>query len=237
MFELEERLWWFGGMRAITASLLEPLLTEKTQHALDVGCGTGYSLLWLRERFKLAEAYGVDSSLHAAAFWPKRGLDTCALASADRLPFCASEFDLVTCFDVIYQLNDERASAAISEIHRVLVPGGVLFIREPAYQWMRGAHDVAVGTHRRYTSTDLRRLLRAHGFELKRSTYANTVLFWAAAPYRLLSRLRSSRQSDVRPVPDWMNKILGAVLEFEARALHRITFPFGLSVVALATKK
>ena len=237
MFELEERLWWFQGMRAITASLLEPLVPHKTRRVLDVGCGTGYSMLWLRERFTPAEAYGVDYSLHAAAFWSKRGLDTAALASVDKLPFCASEFDLVTCFDVIYQLNDERASAAISEINRVLAPGGLLFIREPAYQWMRGAHDKAVGTHRRYTRTDLRRLLLAHGFELKRSTYANTVLFWVAAPYRLLSKLKSSKQSDVRPVPDWMNKILGAALDLEARALRRITVPFGLSVVALAVKK
>ena len=236
MFELEERLWWFRGMRAITASLLDAPGTRRIQQVLDAGCGTGYSMIWLRERFT-AHVCGVDSSLHAAAFWPKRGLDTAALASVDKLPFSLGEFDLVTCFDVIYQLNDERASAAISEIHRVLAPGGLLFIREPAFQWMRGAHDKAVGTRRRYTRKDLRRLLLAHGFKVKRSTYANTVLFCVAAPYRLLTRLMRSRQSDVKPVPDWINKILGAVLELEARALRRITFPFGMSIVALAVKK
>lgn len=237
MFDLEERLWWYEGMRGITASLLGPALAEKkNQRLLDLGCGTGYSLVWLRERFKFAEAAGVDLSQHAAAFWHARGLDTVALATADKLPFGENEFDLVTCFDVIYQLNDERASAAVSEMHRVLKPGGLLFIREPAYQWMRGAHDVAVGTHRRYTLTDLRRLLRAHGFKPRRSTYANTLLFWVAAPHRLLSKLRGSTESDVRPVPRWLNTLLGAALKLEARILRRMAFPFGLSVITLAEK-
>jgi SAM-dependent methyltransferase len=237
MFELEERLWWYEGMRAITASLLGPGLEDKKdQRLLDLGCGTGYSLVWLRERFKFAEVFGVDLSPHAAEFWQARGLSTVALASADRLPFGESEFDLVTCFDVIYQLDDERASAAVSEMHRVLRPGGLLFIREPAYQWMRGAHDVAVGTHRRYTLTDLRRLLLAHGFKPRRSTYANTLLFWVAAPHRLLSKLRGSTESDVKPVPRWLNTLLGAALKLEARMLRRMAFPFGLSAIMLAEK-
>lgn len=237
MFDLEERLWWYHGMRAITGSLLGPVLAGKeNQRMLDLGCGTGYSCVWFRERFKLETAYGVDVSSHAAEFWHARGLDTVALATADKLPFKENEFDLVTCFDVIYQLNDERASAAISEIHRVLRPGGLLFIREPAYQWMRGAHDVAVGTHRRYTRTDLRRLLRSHGFQIRSSTYANTLLFWMAAPHRLLSKLRGSTESDVKPVPGWLNAILGCALKLEARLLRRMTFPFGLSVIVLAEK-
>lgn len=238
MFELEERLWWYEGMRAVTASLLGPVLGDKKgRRLLDVGCGTGYSLVWLRERFKLREVYGVDLSPKAAAFWRARALDTVALASVHKLPFGEGEFDLVTCFDVIYQLSDERASAAVSEMHRVLKPGGLLFIREPAYQWMRGAHDVAVGTHRRYTLTDLRRMLRAHGLKPRRSTYANTLLFWLAAPHRLLSRLRGSTESDVKPAPRWLNGVLGAALRLEARMLGRIGLPFGLSTIILAEKE
>jgi SAM-dependent methyltransferase len=238
MFELEECLWWYEGMRAITASFLDQSLrNERGQRLLDLGCGTGYSLVWLRDRYKLAEVFGVDLSAHAVEFWRARELDTVTLASAYDLPFRANEFDLVTCFDVIYQLDDERASAAVSEMHRVLKPRGLLFIREPAYQWMRGAHDVAVGTRRRYTLTDLRRLLLAHGFEIKRSSYANMLLFWLAAPHRLLSRLRGGSDSDVRPVPQWLNTALRATLRLEARMLRRMAFPFGMSVIALAENR
>lgn len=237
MFDLEERLWWYQGMRAIAASLLgQRLRRGESTRLLDIGCGTGYSLVWLRERFKLTEIYGVDLSSQAAAFWRTRELDTLALASADKLPFGENEFDLVTCFDVIYQLDDERASAAVSEMHRVLKPGGLLFMREPAYQWMRGGHDVAVGTNRRYTLTELTRLLRAHGLVARRSTYANTLLFAVAAFHRLLSRIKGSTESDVKPVPRWLNTLLGAALKLEAQMLRRIAFPFGLSVITLAEK-
>src|SRR4030095_10229824 len=91
MFELEERLWWYQGMRAITATLLGASLGATNRRLLDIGCGTGYSAVWLRERFNFQEVYGVDLSTQASLFWKTRGLDTCALASADRLPVGGAE--------------------------------------------------------------------------------------------------------------------------------------------------
>ena len=238
MFELEERLWWYAGMRAAVASILDRSLGSiQSPRLLDVGCGTGFSLLWLKERFNCDRAIGVDNSAHAAALWQLRALDTVAVASADKLPFASGEFDLVTCFDVIYQLEPDRARTAIAEMHRVLVPGGRVFIREPAYNWMRGGHDVAVGTRHRYTRIELRRLLSTQGFTLKRITYLNTLLFWAAVPHRLLSRIKGTEASDVKSVPRLLNQALTAVLGVEARLLRLMSFPFGLSIAALAEKK
>jgi SAM-dependent methyltransferase len=238
MYNLEENLWWYKGMRAVTASILDLRLNSAGQlRLLDVGCGTGYSLTWLRELFKTIAVFGIDPSSQAAQFWRCRRLDTVAVATVEELPFAANQFDLVTCFDVIYQLDRERATTAISEMHRVTKPGGLLFIREPAYQWLRGAHDLAVGTRHRYTLSQLRRLLCSHGFTPLRSTYANTLLFWAAAPHRLISRLRGSTESDVKPAPRLLNEVLTKVLEFEARLLKHLSLPFGLSAIALAKKE
>jgi SAM-dependent methyltransferase len=238
MFDLEERLWWYAGMRAITATLLDRELAQRGPlRLLDVGCGTGFSLCWLRERFKSEQAFGVDLSPHAAELWRLRDLDTVAIASADGLPFGANEFDLVTCFDVIYQLDAQGARAAVAEAYRVLKPGGWLFIREPAYDWMRGAHDLAVGTRHRYTRGELKRLLASNGFAVGRATYVNTLLFGAAVPHRLLSRIRGEESSDVKPVPRLLNAIFERALKLESRLVRRLTFPFGLSVVALAKKK
>ena len=237
MFELEDRLWWFEGMRAITASILDGELSGGAGlRFLDVGCGTGYSLSWLRDRYRPERAYGVDVSPHAAAFWKLRNVDTVSVASADALPFGPAEFDLLSCFDVIYQLDAARAAKAVTEINRVLKPGGLFFVREPAYEWMRGSHDVAVATRHRYTLSELTALLRSHGFEIKRASYANTFLFGAAAAHRVLSRLRHSEESDVRPVAGWMNTVFARVLRFEARALRWFALPFGLSAIVLAKK-
>ena len=238
MFELEDHLWWYRGMRAVTSSILDPYLPEGPDlRVLDVGCGTGYSLKWLREKLGNCAAFGVDISPHASVFWNEHGLDTAAIGSAHQIPLSSNSFDLVTCFDVIYQLPGCNAETAVSEMYRVLKPGGLLFIREPAYDWMRGAHDVAVGTDHRYTLTKLKRLLTAQDFALKRATYANSLLFGAAVPHRLVSKWRGSAESDVKPVAEWLNTALGAALKIEARLIGRVSFPFGLSVTALAEKK
>jgi SAM-dependent methyltransferase len=237
MYDLEDRLWWYVGMRAITAALLDREMAGRTGvRLLDVGCGTGYALNWLRGRYAVECAYGVDLSPHAATLWRLSNLDTVALASADCLPFSADAFDLVTCFDVIYQLDDASARRAAGELYRVLKPGGLLFIREPAYEWMRGGHDVAVATRHRYTRGELRRLLQAAGFETRRTTYANSLLFWAAVPHRLLSRLKGSGESDVKPTSPWMNRFFGGALAVESKVVRRMTFPFGLSVIVVARK-
>ena len=237
IFDSEERFWWYQGMRAVTASFLNGRLkSDPSARLLDVGCGTGYSIVWLREHLCASQAFGVDSSPHAAELWHLRRIDTAGMASADRLPFSDGEFDLVTCFDVIYQLDEKPAREAFREMNRVLKPGGLLFIREPAYEWMRGSHDLAIGTRHRYRLGELRRTLRDCGFKLVRSTYANTLLFALAAFHRIRSRLKGGSESDVQPVPDWINRSLLKVLRLEAVLLRRIPFPFGLSVIALAQK-
>src|SRR5262245_45273860 len=128
IFESEERFWWYEGMRAVTASFLDGRLkTNPGARLLDVGCGTGYSIVWLRNHLLESLAFGIDSSPQAAEFWHRRQIDTAGLASADRLPFGDREFDLVTCFDVIYQLDEKPARKAVCEMNRVLKPGGILF--------------------------------------------------------------------------------------------------------------
>ena len=238
MYDLEDHMWWYVGMRAITGTLLDRELAGRERlWVLDIGCGTGYALNWLRRRYAVERAYGVDLSPHAAALWRLGDIDTVALASGDRLPFGAREFDLLTCFDVIYQLDDEGARRAVSEMHRVLKPGGVLFIREPAYEWMRGGHDVAVATRHRYTRGELKRLLESVGFETRRATYANSLLFWAAVPHRLLSRLKGSGESDVKPASPLLNRVFGGALNIESKLVRRLAFPFGLSVIVVARKR
>lgn len=237
MFELEQSLWWYQGMREITASLLDENLKKKSDlRMLDVGCGTGFSMSWLRQRYHSPAVFGVDLFYQAAELWRLNAIHTAAIASADALPFAGDEFDLVTCFDVIYQLSKADAEKATAEFFRVLKSGGTLFIREPAYEWMRGSHDKVVATKQRFTRRRLTELLVSQGFKIKRATYANSLLFPLAMPHRFLSRMKGGDESDVKPVHPLMNKSFAAALKLEARMLSRLSFPFGLSVIILAEK-
>jgi len=236
MFELEERLWWYSGMRAISAAILDGVTNLGEASILDVGCGTGYAMKWLQELVGGSRVFGVDSSARGAELWKQRSIDRASLAGADQLPFGDAIFDLLTCFDVVYQFDTAKTGAALREFNRVLRRGRALLIREPAYDWLRGSHDRAVGTRHRFTRRELVGLLSSSGFKIRRATYANTLLLPLALPHRIFSRRGGSDRSDVRRVSPLLNSAFGSALRLEARMLRRVSFPFGLSVVVVAEK-
>jgi hypothetical protein len=72
----------------------------------------------------------------------------------------------------------------------VLKPNGLLLLRVPAHDWLRGEHDRLVHTRHRYGRQEVDDKLRAAGFEVEQLSWANAVLFPAAAAKRLLERRR-----------------------------------------------
>jgi SAM-dependent methyltransferase len=91
--------------------------------ALDVGCGTGLSALALKE--VAARIVGVDAASSMLRQARADARIAYAVALAERLPFGASEFDLLTLSQVCHWLNREQFFA---EAHRVLCVGGWLVI-------------------------------------------------------------------------------------------------------------
>jgi ubiquinone/menaquinone biosynthesis C-methylase UbiE len=244
LYDLEENLWWFAGMREITAVLLDPVFSAGGGRILlDAGCGTGGMLTWLT-RYSPQKVIGIDFSAEALNFCRDRGVKTIAQASVTHLPFPESVFDLVTSFDVLVQLRGEGSDvAAINEIFRVLRPGGIAFVRVAAYEWMLSGHDKALDTQRRYLLSEIARKLDQAGFRVLRTTYANSLLLPVAMFRRLiLKRIGlADKGSDVKPLPQqlrWLNRLLTGVLNCEATLLknRRLKLPAGLSAVCVAQK-
>ncbi|MBS1794278.1 MAG: class I SAM-dependent methyltransferase [Acidobacteria bacterium] len=112
--------------------------------ALDVGCGTGLSTRALRA---IAErAAGVDLSVEMLAQAERTENVEYAAASAERLPFGAGVFDLITISQAIHWLDREKF---FDEAGRVLKPGAPVvaydnyfqgrMTGEPRFeQWYRG---------------------------------------------------------------------------------------------------
>ena len=244
LYETEEKLWWFAGMREISAALLDEFCRQDLESVLDIGCGTGLNLEWLKRYGKVESIKGLDFEAVALHFCRERGSNHLIQASATDLPFPAEFFDLVTSFDVLVQLPGEKADEkAIAEMYRTLKPGGIAFVRAAAYQWMFSGHDRAVNTQRRYSLPELSRKLEAAGFTVLRKTYANTLLFPAAVFRRLVLKKigLADPDSDVKPFPpslEWFNRILTRAMLLEARFLKRRgrSLPFGLSAVCVARK-
>lgn len=257
--QMEDRLWWYRGMRRLTATLLAGQVGRPLE-ILDAGCGTGGTTRWLGQ---FGRVTGLDLAPRALALASRRGLTRLVRGSVDRLPFRDGVFDLVTCFDVLYhRAVDDRA--ALAEFHRVLRPGGLVLVRVPAHDWLRGAHDQAVHTRHRYQAGELAGLLRAAGFRVERLTYANGLLFPVAAAKRLaeaqLARPRAPArgQPAIAPAgpasgaapaerpggsgdfwqpPALLDRLLETPLALEAALVRRgLALPIGLSVFALGRR-
>ncbi len=238
MFEAEEAQWWYVGQRAIARALLAPVAEAletpgRTPRILDAGCGTGGTLLHLEG---LGRAVGIDLAPEAAARWPLRGVRA-ARASLLALPFPDRFFDLVTSFDVIYHEWISEDGTAVEEMARVLRPGGWLLVRVPALEILRGAHDDAVATRRRYTRGGLVALLEARGLTVVRSTYANSFLFPLLLARRTLDRALGRQGSDVAFLPAPLERLFKGLLVAEATIVRRgFSLPVGASVLALARR-
>jgi ubiquinone/menaquinone biosynthesis C-methylase UbiE len=157
-------------------------------------------------------------------------------AGVTALPFADGTFDCVSSFDVIYHQWVSDDQSAVAEMARVLRPGGMLLIRVPALEMLRGAHDTAVMGKRRYTRTRLCRLLEGAGLETLRASYANAVLFPLALARRSLDRISGRQGSDVGFLPPALEWLFRTILAAEARLISRVSLPVGSSVVALARK-
>jgi len=241
LYELEEGYWWFAGMRKIAAALLDPVAGSGPLRILDAGCGAGYMLSWLKRYSKDRQVVGLDISRDGLKFCRQRGERSVIQASTTNMPLPSNTFDLVFSLDVLVLLSPQLAAAAVSELTRVLKPGGVLFVRLAAFQSLYSSHDRATGTVHRYTREELVRCLEAEGLILVRATYANTLLFPVEVLWRLLHKSSHGTRSDVRPLPKgtrWMNPLFEMLLSLESVWLRRsgTQLPAGLSVIAVARK-
>ncbi|XP_033216720.1 alkylated DNA repair protein alkB homolog 8 isoform X2 [Belonocnema kinseyi] len=96
---------------------------------LDVGCGNGKYLLGRPEMFKI----GCDRSSGLVKISRKRGIET-LMSDCLSLPYKDNCFDAAISIAVIHHLStQERRRRAISEILRILTPGGRCLI----YVWAK----------------------------------------------------------------------------------------------------
>ncbi len=231
MHELEGHYWWFVARRNLAIDLLRQNVGEKPL-ILDVGCGTGAVGVELR---KLGTSFGIDFSEHALAFSLKRGAENIFRADAEHLPFVDASFDAVVSLDTIEHVPND--ALAVSEIFRVLKPGGVFVMNVPAYKWLWGPHDVALMHQRRYTARQVRNLLTSQGFKVQRLTYSVFLLFPIVVARRLLERfLRGPAEVRLPPVSWVWNQRLIRLMGAEARILLRSSLPWGSSVVCVARR-
>jgi ubiquinone/menaquinone biosynthesis C-methylase UbiE len=144
------------------------------RRVLDIGCGTGQFAAALLERFPETRVWGMDLSDGMLRQCSQRcqvadGRLRLVQGDSQRLPFEDDSFDVVTCTHSFHHYP--RQAQVITEMHRVLRPGGRLVIidgdRDRPWGWF--IFDVVVvlleGAVKHQTSRGFRDLYHAGGFD------------------------------------------------------------------------
>ena len=233
MFRVEETHWWYSALHQLILQTLEAELPDwRDKEILDAGCGTGAILQRLGNPAKNA---GIDLAPEAIQFCHERGLDNVQQGDICALPFADASFDAVICSSVLYHQWVRDVATAIHEMGRVLRPGGLLVINVPAFRFLHSAHDDAVMTSHRFRKPEIHKLLLAQNFTIRRLTYWTSLLFPLAVVARTLGGSQMGRDFEEKE-PSFLQRALAQVMMTELLLLRRMSFPFGVALLAVARK-
>jgi SAM-dependent methyltransferase len=125
-----------------SASRMEPAfwIQPGAVSLLDVGCNTGALLSEIRQRYPGMQLAGIDIN-HSALETAKALLRDVEIHEGFgyELPFASERFDYVTCIEVIEHVPAQNRKQLVSEMQRVLRPGGRLILRCPhagIFDWL-----------------------------------------------------------------------------------------------------
>lgn len=135
---------------------------------LDAGCGRQGFARAMRERGFAGQVVGVDVSRHVV----ESADGSCEVrhASLDALPFPDGSFDGLFCCDALEHLSADRLTPALTELSRVLAPGGIWAIsvgtqpsrcRGPSGEDLHQIVEDEDWWHQRLAGTPLARPLRS----------------------------------------------------------------------------
>jgi arsenite methyltransferase len=157
-----------GGL-ALTGRVMEFCCFPVRSMLLDVGCGTGATVSYLRSRFQM-DAYGLDIS--SSLLGEGKSLDSALpllRASAEHLPLADGSLDGVIC-ECVFSLLSEPEKA-LREFQRVLTQDGKLILSDIYLRgvgnenslWEKAVHGCLKGA-RLASLTET--MLRVAGFEI-----------------------------------------------------------------------
>lgn len=155
--EAWERLYASNGRQWRGSADVAFVRAAPGERILELGCGNGKTARALADAG--AKVTGVDFSPSAVAECRRLLGDRAEFIEADvrELPFGDASFDKAVAFHVLEHLPEEDVPDAISEIHRVLVPHGFLYLRLFAEGDLRSGgkkEDVRNGIRYRYWSPE-----------------------------------------------------------------------------------
>lgn len=218
--ETSSHFWFVARRKFLQARVARYLSPADT--LLDIGCGDGGKLDWMRDLVGSAQGIEPDPEVCAAA--RRKG----HAVINDRFPApLALTSTAVTLFDVLEHLPDDRE--AVQAVGRLAAPGARLFLTVPGHAFLWSKHDRRNHRYRRYTKGTPADVLRANGFDIVSREWFGAAALVAVMLLRVAGR---DQMGLIRP---------GPVLPHSALTIYaierRFRVPFGLSLFVMAQKR
>jgi SAM-dependent methyltransferase len=164
-----------------------------------------------------------------AAYW----------GTLEDLAFPDASIEAIGIFDVLEHL--EQPEIVMTEIRRVLKPGGLLITTVPANQWLFSDFDLSIGHFRRYSRKSLQKLLVQNGFSSNKIQYIFLALILPALilrtiPYKLGRRKNFKSEIYANSGLDKLMRILKPLLKAILMVERKLPLPIGLSLISCSHK-
>lgn len=154
------------SVEAYEADLSSYLPRDKAAPILDVGCGWGQCLWWLREK-GFNNIHGIDIGREQEAHGRSIGLDvTCVRDSTGFLENLDSKYELITMNHIIEHVPADEGLKMLRAAYGALRPGGRIIVQTPnlctiGANWGRYIEITHVTG---YTESSLHQILNMAGF-------------------------------------------------------------------------
>jgi 2-polyprenyl-3-methyl-5-hydroxy-6-metoxy-1,4-benzoquinol methylase len=195
---------------------------------LDFGCGNGYFLKIIKNKFNLKpeNLYGYEISKEAI----KIAKENSRIKFSPSLKNKKSFFDIVLSIDVIEHIEDDLK--ILKEYKSLLKMGGFVIISTSLHNFYWNKMDYRGGHKRRYTMKELRMKLNKAGFSIQK---AYSYGFPFGVIYHLLKGFFYKVKQGVRETPP--KKVNKSLLKIIKKIL-KINIPFlGNQAIIIGRKK
>ena len=164
---------YFGNARTEISTLLAPAV----ECVLEVGCGTGQTMRWLKQTGRVRRACGIEV-FESAGDAARAHFDQLIIGDAEELierAFDSTQFDLILCLDVLEHMVDPWQF--VERLQRRLARGGKLVVSVPTVRCARVLVPLAFLGRWRYRDegildrTHLRFFTRESALELVAGTH------------------------------------------------------------------
>jgi SAM-dependent methyltransferase len=232
--KIESTHWWFVGRRHLFAALIQECELPTDARVVDVGTGTGANLRLLKQ-LGFTNVTGIDPSADAARWCAEKHLGEVQPGDLRALPLSDQSVDLVMATDVVEHVDDDQG--AVSEIYRVLRPGGIVLFTVPAFPSLWGLQDELSHHYRRYRMRPFLKMLDKARLQVTNKFHFNYILFLPIFLARQLFRMLKIRLDSENELNNpLINFLLGMVFKVDVTTARYFHPPFGVSILAMARR-